>query len=210
MFRRRFAWIAVLFAVQGAAAGAAWAATLGDARVGYSAERILVIDGHSYTGKIWNMPGRQRHEQDLKAFKPVFLLHGDRDLAEIVVPQLHTVVQLPFPPELSVLSNPDLLKKPEGSEVVNGIATTKYALDEISPAGHALGALWLSKDGIPMKLDGSFTAKNGKATTIFWELRHVKIGPQPAALFEAPADFSKLPPEAVAPLLGLRVKHGAP
>jgi hypothetical protein len=57
-----------------------------------------------------------------------------------------------------------------------------------------------------MKLAGSFTAKNGKVSTIRWELDHVKIGPQPAALFEPPEGYSKLPPEAVAPLLGLRLK----
>jgi hypothetical protein len=57
-----------------------------------------------------------------------------------------------------------------------------------------------------MRLAGSFTAANGKVSTLRWELRHVKIGPQPAALFEAPQGFSKLPPEAIAPLLGLRLK----
>jgi len=35
---------------------------------------------------------------------------------------------------------------------------------------------------------------------------HVKIGPQAAALFEPPEGYSKLPPEAIAPLLGLRLK----
>jgi hypothetical protein len=57
-----------------------------------------------------------------------------------------------------------------------------------------------------MRLAGSYTAANGKVATLRWELRHVKIGPQPAALFEAPQGFSKLPPEAIAPLLGLRLK----
>jgi hypothetical protein len=66
--------------------------------------------------------------------------------------------------------------------------------------------LWLSRDGIPMKLAGSFTATNGKVSTIRWELDHVKIGPQAAALFEPPEGYSKLPPEAIAPLLGLRLK----
>ncbi|MBV9862966.1 MAG: hypothetical protein JO267_12570 [Alphaproteobacteria bacterium] len=191
------------------AAGNAGAATLGDARVGFSAERVLVIDGHDYVGRMWNMPGKQRHEQDLKGLKPVFILRADTALAEIVLPSLHTVVQLPFPPELAVLSSPDLTRTPTGTETVNGIATTKYAIDQSVEAGHAAGALWLSADGIPMKLDGSFTPKHGKPTSLHWELRHLKIGPQPASLFEAPAAFSKLPPEAVVPLLGLGQKHPA-
>jgi ribosomal 50S subunit-recycling heat shock protein len=77
----------------------------------------------------------------------------------------------------------------------------------VHPApGHATGTLWLSRDGIPMKLAGSFTGQKGKVSNLRWELSHVKIGPQPASLFEAPHGYSKLPPEAVAPLLGLKLK----
>jgi hypothetical protein len=184
----------------------ALAATLGEARIGFTADRLLVVDGHSYQGKIWTMPGRERHEQAIQGFRPIFLLRTDKPIGEVVVPQLHTTVQFAMPPELRLLRSPEFTKHPAGEERVNGIATTKYKIDETVPEGHAEGALWLSRDGIPMKLTGSFTAQNGRVSTIRWELSHVKIGPQPAALFEAPADYSKLPPEAVAPLLGLRLK----
>jgi hypothetical protein len=183
------------------------AATLGNARVGFTAERVLVLNGRSYIGRMWNMPGKQRFDQTINAFKPVFILRADRAAAEVLLPQLHTEVQFPFPPELAVLRSPHLLRRPEGRDIVNGIATTRYAIDESVPQGHAVGTLWLSRDGIPMKLDGKFIANHGKPATIHWELRHVRIGPQPAALFEVPPGYSKLPPEAVAPLLGLRVVH---
>jgi hypothetical protein len=60
-----------------------------------------------------------------------------------------------------------------------------------------------------MRLAGTFTANKGKLSTVRWELSHVKIGPQPADLFEAPHGYSKLPAEAVAPLLGLRLKSAS-
>ena len=197
----RYALLSLLLA-PGIAAGA----TLGEARIGFSADRVLVIDGHSYRGKIWTMPGKERHEQAIQAFRPVFLLRADNPIGEVVLPQLHTTVQFAMPPELRLLRSPELTKNPAGQETVNGIATTKYRIDQTVPEGHAEGSLWLSRDGIPMKLAGNFTAKNGKVSTIRWELDHVKIGPQPAALFEPPEGYSKLPPEAVAPLLGLRLK----
>src|SRR4029077_12688639 len=56
------------------APGAVGAATLGDAQIGFTADRTLVIDGRTYLGKIWTMPGRERHEQAIQAFRPVFLL----------------------------------------------------------------------------------------------------------------------------------------
>ncbi len=56
-----------------------------------------------------------------------------------------------------------------------------------------------------MRCDGKLESKNGKSSTIFWELRHVKLGKQDPALFEVPQGYAKLPPEAAAPLLGMRL-----
>jgi len=198
---------AVLFLLL--APGAANTATLGEAKVGFSADRLLVIDGRSYNGKIWAMPGKERHEQTIQAFRPVFILRADSPLGEAVLPQLHTIVQFAIPPELRVLELPRLKKRPVGQETVNGIATTKYEIDETAPEGHASGTLWLSNEGIPMRLAGSFTAAKGRVSTVRWELSHVKLGPQPPALFETPQGYSKLPVEAVAPLLGLKLKSAA-
>src|SRR5205085_634126 len=180
---------------------AAGAATLGEARIGFTADRTLVIDGHTYAGKIWTMPGRERHEQAIQAFRPVLLLRADTPIGEIVLPQLTTVVHFAMPAQLQVLASPEIKKHPIGQESVNGITTTKYAIAETRPEGSASGTLWLSRDGIPMRLAGTFTATAGKMSTIRWELSHVRIGPQPASLFEPPSGFAKLPPDAVAPRL---------
>ena len=184
------------------------AATLIDAQTGFTAERTLVIDGRTYQGKVWAMPGRERHEQAIAGLHPVFLLRGDRPLGEVVLQSLKTVVEFEVPAELRLLNVAALKTHPVGSEAVNGIATTKYAIDKSIPEGHAEGTLWLSRDGIPMRLAGSFTSAKGKVSTVRWELSGVKSGPLPAALFEPPGGFSKLPPEAIAPLLGLRLKGG--
>jgi len=187
-------------------AAPASAATLGDAHTGFTADRTLVIDGRRYIGKIWAMPGLERHEQALQGFHPIFLLRAERAIGEAVLPQLKTIVEFVLPPELHLLAASALKKREIGRDTVNGMATTKYAVDETVPEGHAKGTLWLSRDGIPMRLAGSFTAQQGRVSTINWELSHVQIGPQPASLFETPRGYSRLPPEAVAPLLGLRLK----
>ena len=186
-------------------AAPALAETLGDARVGFSAERVLVIDGQSYVGRMWHMPGEQRHEQDLPALKPIFILRADSAIGDIILPKLHTVVEFALPKELSLFGDPGLLRQPVGQETVNGIATTKYDVDQKMPQGRAVGSLWLSQDGIPMKCEARLATDKGKVSTIRWELRHVKIGAQEPALFEIPRDYARLPPEAAAPLLGMRL-----
>src|SRR5258708_22036948 len=154
------------------APGLATAATLGEARIGFSADRTLVFDGRVYQGKIWTMPGKERHEQAIQAFRPVFLLRADNPLGEVVLPQLHTTVQFAMPPELRLFNHPDLRKDPVGEASVNGIATTKYKLDQTVPEGHAAGTLGLSREGIPMRLPRRLAAPNGKVWASRRDCRH--------------------------------------
>lgn len=199
--------VPVAIAVAAAAlAFPAAAGTLTDSQVGFSADRVLVIDGHSYPGKMWTMPGRERHEGPVRGLQPIFILRGDSPIGEVVLPNLHTVFDFVFPAELRVLADRRLTRHPVGRDVVNGIATVRYAVDETVPEGHAVGEVWLSREGIPMRLAGSFTKPNGKSSSFRWELSRVRIGPQPAALFEPPPGYSHLPAEALAPLLGLKLK----
>ena len=182
----------------------AQAGTLGDPTVGFRAERILVFNGHRYVGLMWSMPGEQRHEQNLPAMRPVFILHAGSGLGDLVLPDLHTVVEFALPKALAVLGKPGLLGNPVGHQTIDGIATTRYAVAKDIPEGHLAGDLWLSGDGIPMRCDGSLTRHNGKVETVHWELRHVVLGSQPAALFAVPRGYAKLPPEAAANLFGMR------
>jgi hypothetical protein len=114
------------------------------------------------------------------------------------------VVEFVLPSAVAILSHPDL-RQPIGQESIDGIATTQYLVENDSPEGRATGSLWLSRDGIPMKCVGKFETRNGKLSTINWQLHHVKIGRQDAALFEVPRYYTKLPLEAAAPLLGMRI-----
>src|SRR6516225_12329010 len=153
----------------------AQAETIGDARVGFTAERVLLLDGKSFVGRMWHMPGEQRHEQDLPSISPVIILHSDSVIGEVLLPQLHTVVEFPLPKAMAALGHPDL-GHPIRSAGVDGVETIEYALDQVSPDGHATGSLWLSPDGIPMMCVGKFEANNGKLSTIMWLLRRVRIG----------------------------------
>ena len=110
----RYTLIAVPLAALALITAPASAETLGDARVGFSAERVLVIDGQSYVGRMWHMPGEQRHEQDLPALKPVFILRAGSAIGDIILPKLHTVVEFALPKELSILGDPGLLRQPVG------------------------------------------------------------------------------------------------
>ncbi len=195
---------AVLALVLLAAAPRAGAALLGDASVPYRALRTVTVDGRSYSGPVMSAPGHQRHEQDLLGMHDVFLLDTTAAKGFLVLPSVKTYVEFPFPPLMAELGSEDLLSDPVGHEKIAGVAATKYRIDHTAADGsRAQGFLWLARGGILVKLEVAITrAHGGKPMQIAMELSNLVTGPVDPALFALPQGFSRLPADALAPLLG--------
>ena len=201
-------WLRMLFAaVLALSAGAprdAAAALLGDASVPYSAERTVTVNGRAYSGKVFHTPGHQRHEQTIQGFAQVVLLDASAKRGWLVLPDLKTYVEFAFPKLMADLGDPALRRAPVGRETVNGVPTTKYRIDHTAADGtHGEGFLWISAQGIMMRLDGTVARPGAtRPTTIRMELSHLVMGPQDPTLFELPQGLVKLPAAALEPLLG--------
>jgi hypothetical protein len=199
---RRF--LAYLFIVTLTVAGLPAAAqVLGDASVPFSADRTLTVDGRTFQGRLYHMPGKQRHEQMLEGMQQVVLLRADRGEGWLVLPSLHSYVEFRFPQAIAELSDPSLRGTPVGQETVSGMRTTKYRVEHTARDGTSVdGWMWVTREGIVMKLDGVARPRHGKPTPFTMQLSNVRIGPQNAALFDLPQGFVKLPSNALQPLLG--------
>jgi len=187
-----------------AAATPGQAAMLGDASVPFRAERTVTVDGRTYSGVLYHIPGHQRHEQVMFGMQEVFLLDTKSATGFLVLPGVHTYVEFPFPPLMAELDSPDLVRTPQGEETISGVPTTKYRIDHRAQDGsRATGHLWVSRSGMLMKLDVLVTrAHGGKPMAIAMQLSHVEPGKVDPALFALPAGFVRLPEDALAPLLG--------
>jgi hypothetical protein len=205
MRRPFFALLLILLAVGVAKAGPAAAAMLGDARVPFQAERTVTINGRTYTGPLFHIPGHERHEQELWGTKEVFILDAKAAKGWLLVPSFKTYVEFAFPPVMAELDSPDLTRHPVGQETIAGVRTTKYRIDHTAADGtRAQGYVWVSPDGVLMKLAGTITRRGGKPLRIAMELSHLEEGPQDPSLFELPPGLVKLPADALRPLLGGR------
>ncbi len=184
--------------------GRAAAAILGDASIPYSAQRTVTVNGHSYAGPVYHMPGHERHEQDLQGIHQVVILDAQKLRGWLVLPGLKTYVEFPFPKLLAELNEDSVRHSAVGEEDVDGVRTTKYRVDHTTEDGtRAQGFVWLSRAGVLMKLDGTVLRPNaGKPMTIHMELSEFHQAPQDPSLFELPAGFVKLPADALGPLLG--------
>ena len=193
--------VALLLAAPARAGG------LFDAPLSYSAARTVTVDGKTYSGRMFHIPGRERHDQELLGMTDIFILDGKQESGFVVLPGLKTMIQFPFPALLAALNNPALEKTPEGEESVDGVATTKYRIDETAPdRTRAAGFAWISRRGVLMKLSGTITAPGGHRTSIEMALSGLKEGPQSAAIFTPPLGLTVLPATALAPLLGFKLQ----
>jgi hypothetical protein len=185
--------------------GSALALPLGDTTVPYDAERVVVTGGKSYTGRVFAIPGRQRHEQVWNGLHLVAILRGDRKLAWVILQDLHVYAELPFPDVVNDYIDPHLLGTPIAHEDLAGLKTDEYRLEHDGDDGSSLdGWLWMSKDGIVVKLDGHYRSPITRPVTATYRLEKLHIGPQAPTLFELPKGLARLPPEAIEPLLELR------
>jgi len=185
----------------------AQAADLLDAPVSFSATRTVMVNGTTYVGPMFHVPGRERHEQSLLGMQEVFLLDDRQGAGTLVLPALKTMVELPFPPLLMALLDPSLAKSALGEDKVGSLGATKYRVEKIAPDGtRGEGFLWISRRGVLLKLIGTVTAPGGHRTSIQMALSDMKEGPQAPALFVAPAGLTKLPAAALAPLLGFKLQ----
>src|SRR5579864_7470149 len=184
----------------------ATAAMLGDAAISYSAERTVVVNGHSYTGMVFHTPGHDRHEQEIQGIPEVILLDAAAKQGILLLPGLNSYLPFAFPRLVVELDDRTWRRVPRGEEVVNGVRTTKYRVDHTAGDGsHAQGWLWLSAQGVLMRLDGVVTRAGASAgTSIRMELAGLRLARQDPQLFQIPPGLIKLPSGALEGLLSGR------
>jgi len=193
------AFVVLLFALP------AWAQDLLDAPVSFSATRSVTINGKVYTGPMFHVPGHERHEQNLFGVQEVFLLDGRQKAGALILPALKTIVDFVFPPLLTSLLDAPLDGAGLGEEKIDEVSATKYRVEKTATDGtRGEGFLWVSRRGVLVKLSGTMTAPGGHRTTIEMVLQDLKEAPQAPDLFTPPTGLSRLPMEAIAPLLGFK------
>jgi hypothetical protein len=206
MMRRSKMLLMLVLAFAALPAGRARAALLGDAAVSYTADSTVTVNGRSYAGTVFHIPGRDRHEAEIQGIAEVVILDGTAMRGWLVLPRLASYVEFTFPQLMAEFSTQTLLHAPVSRETVNGVHTTKYRIDHAAADGlHAQGFAWVSADGVLMRLDGSVAQPGGnRPTAIRLELDNLRLGRQDRALFELPPGLMKLPGASLGPLLGGR------
>lgn len=174
-------------------------------KAAYSADVTYTARGHETTGHV-NVDGpKERREMRTATGKTqIAIIRRDQGKVYDLRPQKHLAIELRIAaaeaagttglPGIDVDSFYGAEVLPQGSETIDGMQTTKYAVKlEAGPELTVNATVWSTEDGIIVRMIGQ-TSIDGENPPARMELRNIKLGPQDAALFEVPQGIEVLSP----------------
>lgn len=172
--------------------------------VEYSADRVIFAEdgGRSMqlNTRVNYASGKERNETELRGQRMIMILRHDKKLAWMLMSDQHKYMEMSYAKQAQYCHWPCVnIEKGKGyttlgTEVVNGIETTKYKIVCIDKEGKTIeGLFWVATNGVVAKMDFTTTSKGSKPQHAVIELHNLKIAKQDSSLFEIPAGYSKMP-----------------
>ncbi|MBI3950170.1 MAG: DUF4412 domain-containing protein [Acidobacteria bacterium] len=151
----------------------------------YSADQVTTAMGRTVQGKIYVDNGKMRVEMEMLGQQVASIVRPDKNLAYVIMPTQKMIMEVPINPENQMLANAnskDAKRELVGTETIKGQLCDKYKIT----GGNNVVYLWANKGThIPVQLQSA-----DQKVKVEWN--NVKVGPQPASLFEPPAGYRKM------------------
>jgi hypothetical protein len=168
-----------------------------DLTVEYSADAVVGMGEQARPGKLWRTPKALRLETTENSRQQTVIVRVDRSLALLLIPEMRLAIETDLSGlslTQALLGASDRLKATRlGPDTIEGTRTTRWQVETSDPkAGWFRGFVWSTDKGVVMKVEGEGEHRNRRGY-VHLLFRNVKIGPQEISLFEAPADFRRLP-----------------
>lgn len=174
-----------------------YAERLKEATVDYSADSVMESGGIKIDSKVYHSGKMTRIEQETDGVSQIIILRNDRKKALVLMPQMQMYMEVDYDALGAAISDPndmDYTLAFEGPETIDGVMTRRNRMTALGKDGKRFeGRLWLSADGIMMKIDATAMVK-GRPEQVTMELRNLKIGPIRRSFFEAPDGYTKMKP----------------
>lgn len=193
------------------AAGSAAGESLSRPSVEYYGQLHMQAGSLAISGPVYYAPDRERRSLKLHGSRvpaKVIIFRRDKHLAWVLDPATKSYFRAPLPKNSgtsnSLLSSPLVEKTVVGNEIVDGVGTTRYKV-KFAPngSGQLVGDMWVTAENIVVRVNGKVLT-NKRSTPFHLRLTNLKIGKQPADVFEPPKGFKLVP--ASHPTMGVLVK----
>ena len=164
-------------------------------RVSYSGVREMVSSQGTISMKEYFAPQKQRMEMTGPTGDVVLINRRDKNSAYMLMPAMNMFMEIPSQQfhkqtgtHAKVIEN-----KRVGRETLDGHKVDKYkSVVEDADGVRGEGYYWVTDDGIALKMDVDLI-EDGKKEHMVMQLKQLKIGAQPASLFEVPPGYQPMP-----------------
>jgi hypothetical protein len=166
-------------------------------RVEYSADTYFETEQLSFNGRIYHaLGGKDRQEMNVGGSNQITIVRMDKQLAWVLMPESQMYMETDLKTgkrDSRDVNDCSIDQKISGNETVNGINATRSKISMSCPDGiQYAGDMWVTKDGILVKMDATGKTKDSKVVRIKTELKNLKIATQNPALFEIPAGYTQM------------------
>jgi hypothetical protein len=156
----------------------------------FSADNITKAGGMTHSSKFYFGKDKWRMDSEALGVKSITIARLDKNVVWILMPQTKMYMEQELKDEelvgkVNKLPG-EVERKKVGTEKIDGVLCDKYKIvyKPEGAAGKAVVYQWISKDNIPVKA----AAPDGSWSSVY---KNIKIGKQPASLFELPAGYNK-------------------
>lgn len=177
--------------------------------VEYSAEEIVETADSMSKTKVYSTPTMERREMSEGGQQMIAITRHDKKVVWNLMPEEKMYMEMPIgqsaekKDEKTDLSAYKIEQTPMGQETLNGIVMNKGKMIMTGKDGSKMGGfMWTTKEGIIAKMD-ALSVEKGKKDRFKLEMANLKIGKQPASLFEIPKGFEKMDMGAMGAMEGM-------
>ena len=159
--------------------------------IAYSGTRSLRIGADEIVGPFHYDHGKVRFEWTMQGARQISLQRPDHQRMYMIVPEMGVGMEMELSRKNSVPGAElyaDLPAESLGTETLYGETVTKYRLIDDRGAPDNTMTVWVTHDGIPLRLVVSGSQGQFEAT-----LQGLQRGPQAAELFELPEGVQIMP-----------------
>jgi hypothetical protein len=168
----------------------------------YTAEFKVQGYGPKLRGRVYGAPGKERRESADPWGGATLIFRYDLGVAWTILRTGPYYTEFPLRPPGTPAPAPGAM--PPGlsrleSDDINDVPATKYA--------YPGGEIWLSAEGIALRIDG---VPRAGYPEIRFELDNLRVGPQDPALFELPQGYTRFDPSQPPPAANAQPQSPGP
>jgi hypothetical protein len=162
--------------------------------VSWEATRIVRVGERAIETRVHHTKLKERISAVVKGVELDLVLRFDRNL----IWQMTPMFQLAAETDISAMDSPAnirvLSRSRVGIEKLGGSAVTRWKIVYQTRGGaRHEGEYWQNAAGVHVKSRFAVTDPEGRQRKVELELRDLRVGPQPASLFEVPEGYKVMP-----------------